>query len=341
MNRAFTCLLVCIFFVGCSSLENSISFNEGHIPQDLPEYSIIYIVHGDANYLYHKDGASFQADEEVLKESFSVAAGAKTGEVFIFHQKPERKAFFFFPKKDRVLYHFINGQLISKSKYSPFDGGLSKELSLFKSKTSASSKSTYLAYFGHEIPLKSGLGYHRTSKDKIFVVPVFISGLKKLNRTFDLITLSVCNGGNPYLIDELSSLSKAVVTSPQNLHLSHLDTFSFNLLETNRSISAVELADSIAKKSFEELTSFVETEITIATYSMTEVKKYSSSFSHLYKEEISKSSKKELEGDNWDCENIQNYDSIFRTGGVRSYYKSSSFGRNSNKKTHSGWGCKL
>ena len=65
-------------------------------------YSLISIIHADANYLYHVDGQAKKANDEALKESIETAQNAKHGEVFIFHQKPERKAFFLFPRKESI-----------------------------------------------------------------------------------------------------------------------------------------------------------------------------------------------------------------------------------------------
>lgn len=331
---------VCFLLIGCSSANETLRKQEEDSSKAKIEYSIIYMIHGDSNYLFHEKGEKYQADDEVVKEAISAARKATNGEVFIFHQKPERKAGLFFPKKDRVLYHFRNGRLISETKYSPKGGGFKKEEALLGDKASSTSKRTFLAYFGHEIPLKEGQGYHNSQKNEPFNIPVFINGLKEIDRNFDMIALSVCNGGNPYLINELSGITNAVVASPQNLHLSHLSTTTFNLLEEHPNISSVDLADSIATESFRNLASFVETEITVATYSMKEVKKYSSSLSRLYEREISKTSEEDLQGDNQDCKNIQNYTSVFRNNGIKAYYISSSFGRNSSKKEHSGWGCK-
>src|SRR5699024_12385413 len=97
---AFTVLLI---FSGCRSsktiaTDNAFSTEES---SDL-NYRLIYIIHGDANYLYHDTaGRSLQSDEQQLLKAVEVAEQAKHGEVFIYKQRPETKNMTRFPRKER------------------------------------------------------------------------------------------------------------------------------------------------------------------------------------------------------------------------------------------------
>merc|ERR1711965_502537 len=72
---------------GSRSLNKQVPVNK----DTAPDYSLIYVIHGDGDYLYHDDGKAIKADEHAVKKAYSVALKAHHGEVFIFHQKPERK----------------------------------------------------------------------------------------------------------------------------------------------------------------------------------------------------------------------------------------------------------
>jgi hypothetical protein len=78
--------------------------------------TIIYVIHGDGEYLYHDAGGkAHRADDEALKEAVSVAERSSCAEVFIFHQK---KRPFLFPVNDGRLYLFRSGRVVLKASYS-------------------------------------------------------------------------------------------------------------------------------------------------------------------------------------------------------------------------------
>ncbi|MGK7371669.1 MAG: hypothetical protein ACNS64_15765, partial [Candidatus Halalkalibacterium sp. M3_1C_030] len=133
------------------------------------DYSVTYLIHGDADYLYHDSlGNALQADEEVLAEAKRIGREAKNGEVLIFHQRPEKKVLWLFPKKDRYFFYYRNGKLIDRTTYSPSDLPESKifssESRLYKQYASNSDSlhSNILLYFGHEIPYENGQNYFRS-----------------------------------------------------------------------------------------------------------------------------------------------------------------------------------
>ncbi len=60
-------------------------------------YSLVCVIHGDGDYLYHDtSGNEYNADEEALAGAKRVAQQNPRAEVFIFHQRPRRHFFFFF-----------------------------------------------------------------------------------------------------------------------------------------------------------------------------------------------------------------------------------------------------
>ncbi len=309
-------------------------------PPKNPNYALIYLIHGDSNYLFHKNGDAFHADKEALKEALEIASQATTGEVFIFHQKPEKRAFLLFPKKDRVFYHYKNGRLIKKQDYSPIDGGFKKEFELLKSNTSSEFQRTSLFYFGHEIPTQNDVRYHKSQPKNGFDMDIFSESLNDLPTPLDLIVLSTCNNGTPEVVDKLSGKADVLVASPQNLHLSYLNSNKVLLQEEDPSISPIALADSIAINSFKELDAFVETEITVSVYDLNTTSAYIDEFSALYHQKMNSLSLNSYGKDNLDCNDIDTYQTVINMRGVISYYSSTMFGRNSGKAKHSGWGCK-
>lgn len=321
--------------MGCSSTKTVIEVEDSDI-----RYSLVSMIHADANYLYHEDGESKKANEEALKESIATAKKAKHGEVFIFHQKPERKAFLFFPKKDRVFYHYKKGVLIEKGNYSPIDGGLSAEAQIYQTRSLKKDRKEYFMYFGHEIPTFKDRNYHRSMPDMNFDTDLFSNDLKKFSSSFDVTILSTCNNGNPHMIDKLQSVSDVVIASPQNLHLSYMSMEKFDLLEKNESIPNLIFADFFAKHAFKKLSSTVSTMVTITTYWIEKFDEKLPALSKGYEDHLRKTSAKPRFTDNIDCAKIPLLSSSINSNGIILYYKPPAFGRKANLESHSGWGCK-
>jgi len=86
----FGCMVLIIFLMSCSA---SIPVQQKSLRVEndtlAVRYSILFIIHGDGNYLYHDtSGNEHIADEEVLASAKIVAEKNPSAEVFIFHQKP-------------------------------------------------------------------------------------------------------------------------------------------------------------------------------------------------------------------------------------------------------------
>ena len=308
--------------------------------KEAPEYALIYIIHGDSDYLYHQNGKAYKADDEALKQAFDVALNAKNGEVFIFHQKPERKAFLLFPKKDRTFYHYRNGDLVTMEKYSPEDENLNKEFRLINQNYDTSVTKASLFYFGHEIPNSGTVRYHKSLSGTNFNIDNFSKHLSELPYSLELIALSTCNNGTPEVAQELSGKAEVLLASPQNLHLSYLSTNKILMKEEYPEISSLKLANSIAKDSFEQLTSFVETEVALSVYDLKIVADYVPELASISSEHNESLINSSYGKDNLDCQDIEEFLPLLKTNGVRAYYNSSMFGKRAQKNQHSGWGCK-
>jgi hypothetical protein len=82
------------------------------------QYSIVFVIHGDGDYLYHDtSGVECTADEEALAGARRIAERNPLAEVFIFHQIPRKHFLFFFPVHDGEFYYYRNGLLRATASY--------------------------------------------------------------------------------------------------------------------------------------------------------------------------------------------------------------------------------
>ena len=337
--------LLILLFAGCRS-SNILQ----EPPSTPPEYSVIYVIHGDANYLYHTaDGTALQADEQALKEAKAVAQQSQTGEVFIFHQKPEDKILWLFPKKDRQFLYYRNGQKIVDRSYSPSSDSASfvRESQFYRqfSQLQGENSSQLFLYFGHEIPHRSGVTYHHSRPDASFNTDIFAKGeqtfLSSNNSSFDLTVLSTCNNGTPAMIHALAPFNRHVLASPQNLHLSHIDTRALPELIENKQLKSPNIGSALADSTYKRLSQFLQTAITLSVYDTQASEVYLSDMASRYENYINGLSTSEMLDDNRDCAQLPFFDFSIITEGVKTWYRPPRFGtRQSDKAEYSGWGCK-
>ena len=331
---------------GCNS--SKMALQEPAAP---PAYSIIYIIHGDANYLYHDaEGNALKADEEVLKEAKTVARQAKNGEVFIFHQKPEKKILWLLPKKDRRFLHYRNGTLVRDERYSPQSNNNSfiAEAQFYnrysKISTQNGSKKVLL-YFGHEIPYKGGHGYNFSRSEAFFNLNIFVEGITSFlpnkNARFDLTVLSTCNNGTPSIVHALTPHSRYVLASPQNLHLSHFDTGQLSTLLETSGTTAKQIADRLAEQTYQRLSSFLQTVITLSVYDTDVTGSYLPSLNRSYQGYLSDRTDIQPIRDNIDCATLPFFDTDKYDLGLDVWYKPPRFGQKENAAVYSGWGCNV
>lgn len=352
MNSTYRSLLVVLllvsFFGGCRS---SKEVADGH-PSVNPsaesatvDYSLIYVIHGDANYLYHnQSGKSLQADEEQLKEAVEIAQEAKHGEVFIFHQQPESKILWLFPKKDRRFIYYRNGKRLHESNYSPTseEQVFAKEQQLYKKYKSQDSARTFFLYFGHEIPEQKETSYFQSRPEASFTADSFTRGEASFlegDQRFDLTVLSTCDNGTPAMVSKQRALTDYLLASPQNLHLSHIDSKGLLALEQRPDISSSKLGKILAEDTFNRLDQFLQTVITLSVYDMQKIDSYFPELAEKYQHYKHTESRHQFEKENKDCASFLFRDFENVQKGVTVYFKAPRFGRHTDQKAHSGWGC--
>lgn len=315
------------------------------------EYSVIYYIHADADYLYHDaEGRPVRANTRVLETALEVAEEAHSGEVFIFYQRPEKKILGLFPRKSSLFYHFVNGERTSQVKYRHPDKKedfLTTEAQLYnqyRNHVSDGNKQRYLLYFGHEIPDKNGKGYHRSLPELRVNTDSFADGIRRFlsreSQKFDLVVLSTCNNGTPAMANKLSPFTDYLLASPQNLHLSHIDSDRIGVLESNPGGSSpFRVARVMAGQTYRRLAEDIQTTITLGVYDFERIRSYINEL-YILTASIETSGQTKYFSDNVDCSRYSVFDHERFRQGVETWFKPARFGRKSSKSTHSGWGCK-
>lgn len=331
--------------LGCSSTMEVSKTYAPEVESDI-EYTIIYYVHADSDYQFtDTSGNKIRDNSTVITTAIMVAEQAVSGEVFIFHQKPNKKLLGLFPRKLSRFYYFRNGVEVSNTRYrytDPSEKFLSSEASLFKQHRGNVNSKTMFLYFGHELPEVSKPGYHQSLPFIAVDMNTFSSGLGGFNQKqthFELIVLSTCNNGTPEAILKLLPFAKVLLASPQNLHLSHIDSRSMNLLESEPHISPLLLAKTMAEETFKRLKAQTHSTITLSVFDFNEIGKYRE---ELYDFSISQQSSQRniMAYDNYDCSGVGSFDSKIFGQGVTTWYREARFGRRTHNNIHSGWGCK-
>lgn len=350
MKYPVLCLifLIPLIFTGCShTTELSGEYLQDH-NMDV-NYSVSYYIHADSDYLYHTpDGNAVRENSEVLETAFDVGEAAHSGEVFIFYQRSERKFLGLFPRKRSRFFHYKNGQLINRVKYRHPDkkeAFLATEAQLMKQyrgENRTKDHQNYFLYYGHEIPTGKGKGYHRSLSGIDVNTGSFAKGIQNFltdKDRFDLVVLSTCNNGTPAMAELLIPFTDAMLASPQNLHLSHIDTDSMSLLEMEPEISPLQLGHSMAEQTFQRLEATVQTTITLALYDFEEVRDYINTLSLIIAANKTTDGSVQFQ-DNVDCAEVHSINPGAYRQGVEAWYKPARFGRKTGQNTHSGWGCK-
>ncbi|MEJ2049471.1 MAG: hypothetical protein P8Y60_06455 [Calditrichota bacterium] len=175
-------------------------------------YSMIFLIHGDGDYLYHDtQGNARSADKEAFIRAQMVAKQNPQAEVFIFYEIPRRHTLLFFPRRDGIFYHYRQGRLADAETYwrdrghSRFDPEI-KLYHEFRVKEQPQPVRLF-SYFGHEIPEFGGTGYDSSYINRTFTVHDLANGLKHMtpdSTRFDLVVLSTCFNGTPFTIATLA-----------------------------------------------------------------------------------------------------------------------------------------
>lgn len=343
------CVALVLFLFSCSSIpltqRGTLLEKENASP---PRYSMVFIIHGDGDYLYHDTGGkAHRADEEALVGATMVAVQNPQAEVFIFHQKPRRYTLAIFPHRDGNLYYYRYGRLLAKESYrrtmgpSRFD----PEVELygrFHAKERPKS-ANFFVYLGHEIPEINGVGYDASCPQETFTVHDLADGLKQFasDFKFDLIVLSTCFNGTPHTVAALAPYARTIVASPDNLHLSYLTLSPFERLDVgiqNGDVAA--FANNFAHRAFDRLTEDVQTAVTVAVYDVERVQGYLNSINSAYDRALTTLKEQPPASfEHCDCAEDSSYALPGMSEGVEVFYRPPHFGRLKNKQSHSGWEC--
>lgn len=316
--------------------------------------SIVFIIHGDGDYLYHDTaGNEYRADEVALAGAIRVGEQNPGSEVLIFHQKIRNDFLFIFPRCDGEWYRYRNGSLIAEGTYWRGKGALRFELEVdlyrqFGANNEVSGARMFL-YFGHEIPESPGKNYDVSYPDQPFTVNDLAAGLQgfiNTSRKFDLLVLSTCYGGTPYTISTLGPYAKTIVASPENLHLSYFDLRALEWLEISTEEDALSaFADRFAREAFDRLRERTLTAVTVAVYDVNRVQDFLRSVQRTPEEwpvagtQIEPATNEEQT--HVDCSDDQSDTTASISDGVKVYYRPALFGRFRDTQRHSGWGRRI
>ena len=315
-------------------------------------FSIVGIVHGDGNYLYHDtSGNDHMADEEALAGMKTVAERNPYAEVFIFHQKRGRTAWLFFPLPDGEFFYYRGGRLLAHETYwrDQVRSLLVPEAELYHRfhVGNGSRVTNFFLYYGHEIPEFGGAGYDASYPERPFTVRDLAEGLQSFTGgtdRYDLMVLSTCYGGTPYTIRSLGPSARTIVASPDNLHLSYFTLHTLERLDsalTGGDIPA--LAERFARRAFDRLTAEVQTAVSVAVYEVDRVQEYITVVGGMYDVALSTVSRAEqaigVTIEHCDCAEVPSYTLPAMKQGVGILYRPPAFGRSRLKESHSGWEC--
>ncbi len=331
MNYKILFLLPLVFVLSsCSGLKIS----DSKIDIEKIEHRVVFIIHGDASYLYHSNNSKKVADIEALRQAENVAKNLKNSEVFIIHQKPKKKFLIFFPKNNRDYYRYVNGNLIEKKSFRiKKENEISKITEFISNGKIPESKNNYFFYFGHQIPEEDEENYFASMPGIKFGIDSFSKILNSIsnvfNSKFDFVVVSTCNNGTPYVISKLSGNTDYILASPSDLHLSYVNSeYILKLNEEN--LKSDELLDFIAQSSFNDLSNTTQDVISLVIYDVEKLNPHLQKFSSGISLKRNKTA---------DCFDVDSAAISSLKNGVKIYYKPAKFGKDKNKTSHSGWGC--
>jgi hypothetical protein len=344
------CAVLVLSLFSCSSL--SPAYRATPLGEDRglpPRYSVVFIIHGDGDYLYHDPrGRAHRADEETLAGAIRVAERNPQAEVFVFHQRPRKHTLLFFPRRDGDFYYYRHGRLLAKESYwrdqgSSRFGPEVERYHRFHAQEQPQLARLFL-YFGHEIPESNGAGYDASYSDRTFTVRDLADGLDHFTRDstkIDLVVLSACFGGTPHTIAALAPYTRTIVASPDNLHLTYFDLHPFEQLEVGlRDGDVAAFATHFARQAFDRLAEDVQTAVTVAVYDVARVRGYVNSVDRAYNRALTVSKEsKPGSVEHYDCAEDSAYVVPGMSAGVELFFRPAHFGRSKDKQHHSGWEC--
>ncbi len=345
------CVAFALFLYSCASIptasRDALAANAAPM-----RYSIVSIIHGDADYVFHDSlGVEHIADDDALAKARTVAEQNPFAEAFIFHEIPQQHFLVFFPLNDGEFYYYRGGRLIDSETYSRAAGDqrFASELALYDRFHVAeqSPQTRFFLYFGHEIPEFTGYGYDVSHPERMFTINDLAEGLQHITgdtARFDLAVMSTCYNGTPHTIAVLAPYARFLIASPENLHLSYFDLHPLEHLEIglqNTDIGA--FAKAFAQNAFDTLSANVETTITVAVYDADRTKPFlrnaGAAYERTMKTIATLTNVPPESIAHCDCGDNAAYASKGINDGVLIFYRPPEFGRAKDITTHSGWEC--
>jgi hypothetical protein len=347
------CMAFALLFVACSPdmavHDESVQGGGGGA---VIRFSIVCVIHGDGNYLYHDtSGNDHMADEEALAGMKVVAERNPLAEVMVFHQKQARTEWLFFPQRDGEFFCYRGGRLVAHETYwrDQERSHLAPEGALFDRFHTARNPGTvaFFLYYGHEIPECGGDGYDASYPDRPFTVRDLSKGLEGFMGgigRFDLMILSTCYGGTPYTIGALGTSARTIIASPDNLHLSYFALQALENLDSTLTRGDVPgLATRFARHAFDRLGAQAQTTVSVAVYDADVVRDYVSTVGEKYQAtltEVERMKEASVLGmEHCDCADVPGYTYPAMDRGVSILFRPPAFGRAREAEHHSGWEC--
>ena len=342
------CVVLAVLLTGCSSTMPP-PHDEAVIGGSPPRYSLVFIIHGDGNYLYHNTlGDARRADEDVLARAQAIAQRLPDAEVTIFHEISRRHVLFLIPRHDGRAYYYRHGKLLGKTSYWRDQGDFhfAPETQLYA--TFAGNQSPppvrLFLYFGHELPEFNGAGYDASYPKRRVTIQDLADGVGTLAGAygqFDLVVLATCFGGTPHTIDALAPHARYIIASPENLHLSYFDLEPLATLDAGPDDGEVAaFADRFARNAFDRLASEVQTVASVVVYDVNATNAFRASVAGAYDRTLTEATGlPPASANHCDCAHDSTYTRPAMGKGLTVLYRAPRFGRMKNEQHHSGWEC--
>lgn len=340
------CVALAILFTSCGTAP---PHRGDPLDASPPRYSLVFIIHGDGDYLYHDAlGEARRADQAVLAKAQSIAERNPNAEVFIFHEIERRHVLFLIPRRDGRVYHYRHGQLVAQKSYWR-DQGESRfdpEVRLYEQFAGTQSRPSLrmLFYFGHELPEFNGAGYDASYSNRVVTIQDLAEGARHIagdGAKLDLLALATCFGGTPHTIGALAPYARIIIASPDNLHLSYFDLEPLASLDIGSDDGAVAaFADRFARNAFEHLDGEVQTAISVVVYDTHDVGDFIGSVAGAYDRTLDAARGMSLASlEHCDCADDSMYALPGMSNGITVHYRAPRFGRTKHQLQHSGWEC--
>jgi len=341
------CVALAVLFAACSSTMPPPN-DEAVIGGGVTRHSLVFIIHGDGDYLYHNTlGEARRADEDILAQAQAIARKLPNAEVTIFHEIARRHVLFLIPRHDGRAFYYRQGKLLGKTSYWRDQGNsrFAPEADLYAkfADAQATSPVRMFLYFGHELPELNVQGYDASYPDRRVSVGDLAQGLSTFtgaNDKFDLVVLGTCFGGTPHTIDALAPYARTIIASPGDLHLSYFDLEPLATLDIKRDDGAVTaFADRFARNAFDRLTRDVQTAVSVVVYDVNATQAFRAAVAEDYDRTLAMANGMPASVSHCDCADDPAYAHSEMSNGLTVLYRAPRFGSMKNDTHHSGWEC--